>query len=214
MIYLINEMSLPILMALLIGAYIGWSSYARETETKGSNWMAAGLLAFAIGCYAASIHLLPGRQGLYLEIALVLFASYLAGCTAGYLSHKFAGLEFDTSDDLALAGGAAGAMHFTAQSAGQTKATAPIAPAPVHTGPDDLTLIWGVGEKLARTLNGMGYDRFSQIAAWNEDDVERFESHSPEFRGRVERDQWIEQCQNLAAGWRPEKAVGERLNKS
>jgi predicted flap endonuclease-1-like 5' DNA nuclease len=214
MIYLINEMSLPILMALLMGAYFGWSSFTREIETHGSNWMATGLLAFAIGCYAASIHLLPGRQGLYLEIALILFASYLIGCAAGYLSHKWAGLGFDTSGDMALAGGPAGAMHFTAQSAGPVVAKAAPAPAPVPTGPDDLTLIWGVGEKLARTLNTMGIDRFSQIAEWNEDDVSRFESHSPEFRGRVERDQWIDQCINLAAGWRPDNAVGERLVKN
>ena len=214
MVYLINEMSLPILMALLMGAYFGWTSYVRETSTQGGNWMATGLLAFAIGCYVASIHLLPGRQGLYLEIALILFASYLAGCTAGYLSHKWAGLEFGTGDDMALAGGPAGAMHFTAQAAAPVVAKAAPAPVPVYTGPDDLTLIWGVGEKLARTLNTMGFDRFSQIAAWNEDDVSRFENHSPEFRGRVERDQWIEQCINLAAGWRPEKAVGERPIKS
>jgi predicted flap endonuclease-1-like 5' DNA nuclease len=212
MIYLINEMSLPILMALLMGAYFGWTSYVRETNTQyGGNWMATGLLVFAIGCYVASIHLLPGRHGLYLEIALVLFASYLIGCAAGYLSHKFVGLEVASiDDDLALAGGAASALHFTAQTAVKVITN----PVPVHTGPDDLTLIWGVGEKLARTLNAMGYDRFSQIAAWNEDDVARFEGHSPEFRGRVERDQWIEQCQNLAAGWRPENPVGERFIKS
>jgi hypothetical protein len=199
MIYLINEMSLPILMAVLIGAYFGWTSFVRETSTQGGNWLATGLLAFAAGCYVASIHLLPGRQGLYLEIALILFASYLIGCTAGYLSHKWAGLEFGIGEDMALAGGPAGAMHFTAQSAGPVVAKAAPAPAPVYTGPDD---------------NSMGFDRFSQIAAWNEDDVARFEGHSPEFRGRVERDQWIEQCKNLAAGWRPDNAVGERLIKN
>jgi predicted flap endonuclease-1-like 5' DNA nuclease len=212
MIYLINEMSLPILMAVLMGAYFGWSSYTRETGTQGGNWIATGLLVFAIGCYVASAHLLPGRHGLYLEIALVLFASYLIGCTAGYVSHKWAGLEFDMGEDMALAGGPANAMHFTAQAA--EPAAAKAAPEPVLTGPDDLTLIWGVGEKLARTLNTMGFDRFSQIAGWNEDDVARFEGHSPEFRGRVERDQWIEQCKNLASGWRPDNAVGERLLKN
>ena len=76
--------------------------------------------------------------------------------------------------------------------------------------PDDLGLIWGVGEKLAERLNAMGIWHFDQIAVWTAADVEWFENAMPGFKGRVARDKWIEQCQKLSGGWRPEGKVGER----
>ena len=76
--------------------------------------------------------------------------------------------------------------------------------------PDDLGLIWGVGEKLAERLNAMGIWHFDQIAVWTPADVTWFENAMPGFKGRVARDKWIEQCQKLSGGWRPEGRVGER----
>lgn len=76
--------------------------------------------------------------------------------------------------------------------------------------PDDLGLIWGVGEKLAERLNAMGIWHFDQIAVWTPADVAWFENAMPGFKGRVARDKWIEQCQKLSGGWRPEGTVGER----
>ena len=75
---------------------------------------------------------------------------------------------------------------------------------------DDLGLIWGVAEKLAEKLNGMGIWHFDQIAKWTPANVVWFESQMDGFKGRIDRDKWIEQCQKLAGGWRPEGNVGER----
>ncbi|MGW8205868.1 MAG: NADH-quinone oxidoreductase subunit NuoE [Hyphomicrobiaceae bacterium] len=75
---------------------------------------------------------------------------------------------------------------------------------------DDLRLIWGVAEKLQEKLNQMGIWHFDQIAKWTPDEVEWFEASMQGFKGRVERDKWIEQCQKLAEGWRPDNAAGER----
>ncbi len=75
---------------------------------------------------------------------------------------------------------------------------------------DDLGLIWGVGDVLARRLNDMGIWHFEQIAKWTPADVAWFEAQMDGFKGRIARDKWIEQCQKLAAGWRPDSAVGER----
>lgn len=75
---------------------------------------------------------------------------------------------------------------------------------------DDLTLIWGVAEKLQEQLNKMGIWHFEQIATWAPDEVEWFEASMKGFKGRVERDKWIEQCKKLAEGWRPESSAGER----
>lgn len=76
--------------------------------------------------------------------------------------------------------------------------------------PDDLALIWGVAEKLADRLNAMGIWHFDQIAAWTPANVAWFEAQIDGFKGRVMRDKWIEQCQKLATGWRPDSDVGER----
>lgn len=75
---------------------------------------------------------------------------------------------------------------------------------------DDLGLIWGVAEKLAEKLNGMGIWHFDQIAKWTPANVAWFESQFEGFKGRIDRDKWIEQCQKLASGWRPDGNVGER----
>ncbi len=75
---------------------------------------------------------------------------------------------------------------------------------------DDLTMIWGVAEKLEERMNRMGIWHFDQIAAWTPDHVKWFEHEIEGFTGRLERDKWIEQCEKLAKGWRPENKIGAR----
>lgn len=75
---------------------------------------------------------------------------------------------------------------------------------PIHAVPagpaDTLTRMKGVGPKVAALLNGLGVTRFDQIAAWTGADVARFDAQLGAFKGRIERDQWIEQARLLAAG--------------
>jgi NADH-quinone oxidoreductase subunit E len=75
---------------------------------------------------------------------------------------------------------------------------------------DDLSLIWGVAEKLAGKMNDMGIWHFDQIAKWTPANIAWFENEVPGFKGRIDRDKWIEQCTKLASGWRPGSDVGER----
>lgn len=63
---------------------------------------------------------------------------------------------------------------------------------------DDLKLISGVGPKLERTLNAMGIYHFSQVAAWRPQDV-AWVDESLKFKGRIDRDGWIDQAKKLAA---------------
>jgi predicted flap endonuclease-1-like 5' DNA nuclease len=62
---------------------------------------------------------------------------------------------------------------------------------PGAAAPDDLREIFGIGPKLARMLNEKGIQHFRQIATWTEADVRRFDEELAEFRGRIERDDWI-----------------------
>ncbi|MDX2306803.1 MAG: NADH-quinone oxidoreductase subunit NuoE [Hyphomicrobium sp.] len=75
---------------------------------------------------------------------------------------------------------------------------------------DDLKLIWGVAEKLEERMNALGIWHFDQVAAWSPEEVRWFEDRMPGFHGRIARDKWIEQCQKLMTGWRPESDAGDR----
>lgn len=66
-------------------------------------------------------------------------------------------------------------------------------------GADDLKLLKGVGPKLENTLNELGFYHFSQVAAWRKEEVEWVDSRL-KFKGRIERDGWIEQAKILAEG--------------
>lgn len=64
---------------------------------------------------------------------------------------------------------------------------------------DNLQRISGIGPKLEKTLHDLGFFHYDQIAAWTPLEVTWINQHL-RFRGRVEREQWIEQARLLAAG--------------
>ena len=64
---------------------------------------------------------------------------------------------------------------------------------------DDLQQISGVGPKLEKTLHGLGFYHFDQIAEWTPDEVQWVDENLT-FKGRIEREEWIPQCKLLAAG--------------
>ena len=64
---------------------------------------------------------------------------------------------------------------------------------------DDLKRIRGVGEKLEKTLNGLGLFHYWQIAQLTPDDVAWIDQRL-RFKGRIERDTWIAQARLLAQG--------------
>ncbi|MDV4167711.1 NADH-quinone oxidoreductase subunit E [Rhodovulum sp. FJ3] len=65
---------------------------------------------------------------------------------------------------------------------------------------DDLKMIKGVGPKLELMLNELGFYHFDQIAAWSADEVAWVDQNLKGFKGRVSRDNWVEQATTLAAG--------------
>lgn len=64
--------------------------------------------------------------------------------------------------------------------------------------PDDLTKIRGVGEKLERLCNDLGFWHYEQIAAWTPRQVEWVDDNLEGFKGRVTRDDWVGQARALA----------------
>ena len=68
------------------------------------------------------------------------------------------------------------------------------------TGADNLRLLKGVGPKLAALLTQIGVTRFDQIAGWSEADIARVDAQLGNFKGRIVRDNWIEQARFLESG--------------
>jgi len=78
-----------------------------------------------------------------------------------------------------------------------TKTTGPLRLKKADGKADDLKLISGVGPKLEKTLNTLGFWHFSQIADWKKADVAIVDNELS-FKGRIERDDWIKQAKKLA----------------
>jgi len=64
--------------------------------------------------------------------------------------------------------------------------------------PDDLKLIKGVGPKMEKLCNSLGYYHFDQIAAWTPSEVAWVDDNLEGFKGRVTRDSWVAQAKDLA----------------
>lgn len=65
-------------------------------------------------------------------------------------------------------------------------------------GADDLKKIKGVGPKLETLLHSLGFFHFDQVAAWTASDVAWVDENLQGFKGRVSRDNWVEQAKQLA----------------
>ncbi|HKK96840.1 MAG TPA: 50S ribosomal protein L21 [Marivita sp.] len=76
----------------------------------------------------------------------------------------------------------------------EAKAEAPAA----SSGADDLKQLSGVGPALEKKLHEAGVTSFAQIAACTDADVEEF-GEKLSFKGRIEREGWIEQAKELAS---------------
>ena len=91
------------------------------------------------------------------------------------------------------AGRKAAAKKPAAEKKAATQADAPA---------DDLSLISGVGPVLVKKLNEAGYTTFKQIAEMTPEQIAELDAQL-NFKGRIERDQWVAQAKELMAGKPP-----------
>ena len=99
---------------------------------------------------------------------------------------------------------AAKAKAVAARPAGKPSAKpGPVRLAKPEGKADDLKMIAGVGPKLEKTLNKLGFWHFAQIAKWTKKDIAIVDDELS-FKGRIERDDWVKQAKALAKGGRDE----------
>ncbi|QTN35629.1 50S ribosomal protein L21 [Cognatishimia activa] len=92
--------------------------------------------------------------------------------------------------------GAAVEAAAPAKKAPAKKAAKAEAPA-AEAGADDLKKLSGVGPALEKKLHAAGVTSFAQIAAWGEAEIADFDEKLS-FKGRIEREGWVEQAKELA----------------
>ena len=93
---------------------------------------------------------------------------------------------------------AATAPAAAKKAAPKKAAKAEAAPA-AAAGSDDLKKLSGVGPALEKKLVAAGITTFAQVAAWSDADVAAM-NEKLSFKGRIEREGWIEQAKELAKG--------------
>ena len=74
---------------------------------------------------------------------------------------------------------------------------APVFVEPAALEPDDLTVMTGIGPKMAAMLADKGVTRFAQIAAWSEDEIVALDKEL-KLMGRIAREAWVAQAKRLA----------------
>lgn len=62
---------------------------------------------------------------------------------------------------------------------------------------DDLKKISGIGPKIEQTLHELGIFHYQQIADFTNDNIDWVDNHL-NFKGRIQRDNWVEQAKELA----------------
>lgn len=71
--------------------------------------------------------------------------------------------------------------------------------APEGQAADDLKMIRGIGPKMESLLHEVGITTWAQLAKLSPDDADALEAEL-NFKGRIARDQWVEQADALARG--------------
>ena len=108
-----------------------------------------------------------------------------------------------------LTGGAKPATKAKAEKKAEAAPAAQTFAAPVADGKsDDISLIGGIGPKMETGMRELGYNTFAAIAAMSADDVAKAEAHLKQ-KGRIGREEWIEQAKELLAG-KPPRAKTDR----
>lgn len=194
--FLIGEMIGLLLIAALIGLFVGWLIWARRKasthtvdtaevdrlnaelkacrdEHRAKDARIASLSADYDACRAAALEAGGG--------AAVAVTPIAADATGGDSQDK------DYDGDGVIEGKDEGTKPATLSG-------------PRGGQADDLKQIKGIGPKLEKLCHSLGFYHFDQIASWTDQEVAWVDANLDGFKGRVSRDTWVEQAKILAAG--------------
>jgi large subunit ribosomal protein L21 len=76
---------------------------------------------------------------------------------------------------------------------------------------DDVKLIGGIGPALEKKLAALDITSLKQIADWSAADIERVDTELA-FKGRIEREEWVQQAKDLIAGKPPRAKIDQKAS--
>jgi predicted flap endonuclease-1-like 5' DNA nuclease len=190
--FLLGEIWFLIVLAALLGLFVGWLLWGgrRQTVSESSSAEVVALRSQLEQCQAASkekdelIGRLEARlEGCGVDPKTAPASSPSAAATPARLvpTGKTASADAD---------------HGNANKGSRPKALE----TPLDGKADNLKKIKGVGPKLEQLCNRLGFWHFDQIANWTDDEVVWVDANLEGFKGRVTRDNWVEQARLLAEG--------------
>lgn len=183
--FLLGEIWVLLLLAALLGLLVGWIIWGRRSSGDVSgdvNRLKADLDA----C---------GKRGAEKDARIKSLEADLAACKAS----KSAPVAAVAGAPVAVDAG----QDFDGDGVveGKNEGTKPATlTAPRGGKADDLKLIKGVGPKMEKLCNKLGFYHFDQVASWNASEVAWVDANLEGFKGRVSRDNWVDQAKTLADG--------------
>jgi predicted flap endonuclease-1-like 5' DNA nuclease len=225
MLYLASRFVWFVLAAFAMGLVMGWLTrpgagrpWSRALAVLALVWAAVAALAWS--------QTVNGALALWLETGLLFVAVYVLGWLLASLirgsraPYRAAVSEAPATPaavaDVAPVADAPAAALATVAALPKVEgeddlpgARPPGLVAARDGKPDDLKLIKGVGKQNEGRLRGLGIWHFDQIAAWTPQNIEWVGGYLS-FPGRIEREDWVSQAAQLAAGAETEFAKRAR----
>ncbi len=167
-----------------------------KTVAGGVADAAHGAVDATAGIVGAAGHAVADTAGSVVDAtkAVAAGAAETAGAVGSTIAHTTGAVAGGMGAGAAAVGGAVAAGVSSLSGIAKPKIAAAVG------APDDLLQIKGIGPKLNELCHSLGITRFDQIAKWGPADIAEVDQHLGTFRGRVERDGWIEQAGLLASG--------------
>ena len=195
--FLLGEIWVLLILAALLGLLAGWLIWGRRETVVEAGGNATGLQAELDKCRA--LHADKDDRIAQLEASLItaemaaedqaapVTPSAVAAAVADPEPSPTNTVNADFDGDGVVEGTDEGVKPVTLEAARDG-------------GADDLKKIKGIGPKLEQLCNRLGFFHFDQIAAWTSDEVAWVDANLEGFKGRVTRDNWVEQAKLLAGG--------------
>lgn len=224
MTYLIAQIFILLLAAAVLGLALGW--YLTRIAAAGARNTLEGRLKTTReelrGMQAARDAAVTARDGVERERRLLsdeiidlraeLAAAQAASDGKNTDQEAVAGLEAELedcraslaaltapasgNDQVADTTAIASAAQAAAAGAQRLMGSSGVVSAASEGAADDLQRIKGIGPKIAGILSDLGIQQYAQIAAWTPENVAWINDYL-KFKGRVERERWIEQARTL-----------------
>jgi len=202
--FLITEMIGLLAIAALLGLFIGWLIWGRRQDVQVDAGVSDRLREDLDKCRA--LHRDKDARIETLEADLNTKRAELAAASTNATTSVGAGVAAGAGAATAakLVGGTDSVdrdLDGDGVIEGKNEGTKPKTLSAARGGKaDDLKQIKGVGPKMEKLCNKLGFYHFDQIAEWNRSEVAWVDANLEGFKGRVSRDNWVAQAKVLAKG--------------